>query len=134
MIGLTGFSLPIADNTCAHSLGYRPVQDIQRGELETNSRKQTDACIVRNISILWCLMLALAGAGELVADRGRCGCQSEAVGHIWRPSQGSQVENLVFFFRTELAGPGLPTAAQMWFSCALTLGEPSPSKTAGGWK
>ena len=43
MIGLTGFSLPIADNTCAHSLGYRPVQDIQGGKLETDSKIHTDA-------------------------------------------------------------------------------------------
>ena len=35
-------------------------------------------------------------------------------------------------FRTELANLGLPTVGQMWSSCALTLGEPSLSKTAGG--
>ena len=35
-------------------------------------------------------------------------------------------------FRAELPHLGLHTAGRMWSLCALTLGEPSPSKTAGG--
>ena len=39
---------------------------------------------------LW-LTRSRTGAGELLVDSGWCGCQSEVVGHIWRPSQRSQV-------------------------------------------
>ena len=45
----------------------------------------------------------LTGAGELLVDSGWCGCQSEVVGHIWRPSQRSQV-TLILGFTTEFAG------------------------------
>ena len=35
--------------------------------------------------------MGVVGFGELLVDGGWCGRQSETVGHIWRPPQGSKV-------------------------------------------
>ena len=90
---------------------------------------------MRIFCILSDINLSLTGVGELLVDSGWCGCQPEVVGHIWRPSQGSQVAtnpDKAKLPASELASIGLPMVALMWSSCVLTSAEPSPSKTAGG--
>ena len=55
------------------------------------STHMNNTCIARIFGFCGALHLAPTGAGELLVDSGWCRCQSEVVGHIWRPSQRSQV-------------------------------------------
>ena len=117
---LPGVPLAIADDTCAHSLGHRPVQDIQRGKIKLKTKGRNDQ--------MYCRFWRTPGWRWMVwTSVWDCGTHLETTTRIEGDLRST------WPFSTQLGRLGLPTVAPMWSSCVLILDGHSLLKTAGGF-